>query len=299
MRNKRFFSFRADQPLPNSRDYYCRFSLTEETYDSVDDARQRLANLHRASPDGPAEEEDYTSTMRTGFRVGNLTYVLQTDASIFWDEVQRLAKALANSIQGAELSRAIIDHRRTTRWTGVRIASFSTYSMMRSLDVIAAPGQLWRQIIISRIDPVRTHGCIGLDLSWTKHPEFLREDVEKHGVNQDYKIRLRSAPKVDLVEYTRFKESNSQIIVTKSTFIQNREFFEDGAMKSFDPRYRQLPDYYDKDSSLYLETTLHPWECIYPGDVARECESVLRRLDSIFTKYPEATNRRVLSWMGQ
>jgi hypothetical protein len=142
MRNKRFFSFRADQPLPNSRDYYCRFSLTEETYDSVDDARQRLANLHRASPDGPAEEEDYTSTMRTGFRVGNLTYVLQTDASIFWDEVQRLAKALANSIQGAELSRAIIDYRRTTRWTGVRIASFSTYSMMRRLDVIAAPGQL-------------------------------------------------------------------------------------------------------------------------------------------------------------
>lgn len=165
----------------------------------------------------------------------------------------------------------------------------------RNWSLEESPGQ----IIISRIDPVRTHGCIGLDLSWTKHPEFLREDVEKHGVNQDYKIRLRSAPKVDLVEYTRFKESNSQIIVTKSTFIQNREFFEDGAMMSFDPRYRQLPDYYDKDSSLYLETTLHPWECIYPGDVARECESVLRRLDSIFTKYPEATNRRVLSWMGQ
>src|SRR6266446_772667 len=33
MRSKRFFSFRADQPLPNSRDQYCRFSLTEETYD--------------------------------------------------------------------------------------------------------------------------------------------------------------------------------------------------------------------------------------------------------------------------
>ncbi len=49
MRSKRFFSFRADQPLPNSRDTYCRFSLFEETYDSVDDARQRLANLHVAS----------------------------------------------------------------------------------------------------------------------------------------------------------------------------------------------------------------------------------------------------------
>ena len=102
MRSKRFF--RSDQPLPSSRDYYCRFSLTEETYDSADDARQRLANLHRASPDGPAEEEDYTSTMRSGFRVGNVTYVLQTDASIFCDEVQRLTKALADSTQGSELT---------------------------------------------------------------------------------------------------------------------------------------------------------------------------------------------------
>jgi hypothetical protein len=121
MRSKRFFSFRAEQPLPNARDTYCRFSLAEETYDSVDDARQRLANLHRASPDGPAEEEDYTSTMRAGFRVGNVTYVLQTDASIFWDEVQRLTEALASATQGAELGRARIEHRRT-RWTGGRVA---------------------------------------------------------------------------------------------------------------------------------------------------------------------------------
>ena len=123
MRSKRSFSFRAEQPLPNAPDTYCRFSLAEETYDSVDDARQRLANLHRASPDGPAEEEDYTSTMRAGFRVGNVTYVLQTDALIFWDEVQSLTKALASSTQGAELSRAIIGHRRTPTpggWAGVR-----------------------------------------------------------------------------------------------------------------------------------------------------------------------------------
>jgi hypothetical protein len=104
MRSKQFFSFRSEQPLPNAQDTYCRFSLAEETYDSVDDARQRLANLHRASPDGPAEEEDYTSNMRAGFRVRNVTYVLQTDASIFWGEVQRLANALATSTQGAELS---------------------------------------------------------------------------------------------------------------------------------------------------------------------------------------------------
>lgn len=155
------------------------------------------------------------------------------------------------------------------------------------------------QIIISRRDPVRTHGCIGLDLSWVRYPQLLREDVEKNGVTRDYKIRLRTVSKIDLGEYARLKESNSQIKVTKGTVIQDREFFEHGAMKSFDPRYRQLPDYYDKDSSFNLETTLHPWECIYPGEVARECGSVLLALDSIFTKYPEATGRRSLSWLGQ
>jgi hypothetical protein len=109
MRSKRSFSFRADQPQPGSGDYYCRFSLFEETYDSADDARHRLANLHLPNPDGPAEERDYLSLMRTGFRIGNVTYVFQTDAIIFWDEVQRFAKDLFGATPGAELTHAIIN----------------------------------------------------------------------------------------------------------------------------------------------------------------------------------------------
>jgi len=108
MRSKRVFSFRADQPQHGSRDYFCRFSLFEEAYDSVDDARHRLANLHVAAPDGPGVDE-YRLGMRTGFRVGTVTYFLETDAIIFWDEVQRLARALANSTPGAELTRAKIN----------------------------------------------------------------------------------------------------------------------------------------------------------------------------------------------
>lgn len=105
MRSKRSFSFRANQPLPNERNTYCRFSFYEETYDSVEDAKQRLSDLHRPSPD--AEDDRYVRAMRTGFRVGPVTYVLETDAIIFWDEVQRLGKALADSTPGAELSRVI------------------------------------------------------------------------------------------------------------------------------------------------------------------------------------------------
>ena len=94
--------------MPNARDTYCRFSFFEETYDSVDDARQRLIRLHDAFPRtmGGPEDDEYTRTMRTGFRVGTVTYIFQTDAAIFWEEVQRLAKEPADSTQDAELSRA-------------------------------------------------------------------------------------------------------------------------------------------------------------------------------------------------
>jgi hypothetical protein len=111
MRTKRSFWFRANQPLPKAHDTYCRFSMFEETYDSVDDARHRLATLHDEFPRalGGSEDDEYTRTMRIGFRVGTVTYILQTDGAIFWDEVQRLAKALAQSTPGAELTHAIIN----------------------------------------------------------------------------------------------------------------------------------------------------------------------------------------------
>jgi hypothetical protein len=109
MRSKRVFSFRANKPEPGTTDYFCRFSLFEETYDSADDARHRLANVHLPNPEGAESEGDYLSAMRTGFRVGNVTYILQTDASSFWDEVQRFAKELARATQGAEPTSAIIN----------------------------------------------------------------------------------------------------------------------------------------------------------------------------------------------
>ena len=113
MRSKRSFSFRADQPQPGTRDYFCRFLLFEETYDSADDARYRLANLRLASPDATAEVNEYDRVMRSGFRVGTVVYFLQTDAIMFWAEVQRFAKELFGATPGAELTRAIINARRT------------------------------------------------------------------------------------------------------------------------------------------------------------------------------------------
>jgi hypothetical protein len=154
------------------------------------------------------------------------------------------------------------------------------------------------EIIVSRKEPVRTHICVGLDLSWMRHPEMLREFVDKEGVTQPYKIRLRLVPKLDLAEYHRLKAVNDEIKVTRDTVISNREFFEDDAMESFDPSYRELPVYFTEDSSVYVESTLYPWDCIYPWKDASECEQVRLIVDSFFSRYPEAEIDNHFSWEG-
>lgn len=97
MRSKILVAFRAEQPLPNeTENYYVRFSLAEETYDSTDDARRRLDQIHDEYPEASSENQ-YTRVLREGFVIDRTTYVLQTDAAIFLPEIRRLTKTLATS----------------------------------------------------------------------------------------------------------------------------------------------------------------------------------------------------------
>ena len=102
LRQKVVVAFKAEQPMPNETEtYYCRFALAEETYESGSDASQRLAQLHDASPEGPAEDE-YTRLLREGFVVDRTLYILQTDAAKFLPEIRRLTKTLAASRTGRD-----------------------------------------------------------------------------------------------------------------------------------------------------------------------------------------------------
>ena len=96
MRERVVVAFKAEQPMPNENEtYYCRFGLAEETYDSGNDASQRLAQLHDAIEG--SGEDGYTRVLREGFVVDRTLYVLQTDAAIFLPEIRRLTKTLAAS----------------------------------------------------------------------------------------------------------------------------------------------------------------------------------------------------------
>ena len=147
------------------------------------------------------------------------------------------------------------------------------------------------EIMIVRKEQIRTHGCIGIDLSVMRDADRFKDYVDKYGYDEDYKIRLRFAPKMGYDEYVRQKELNDLIRLSKGTQIANREFFEDEAMRSFDPTYRELPEYYDEDSSIYLETTLYPWDCVYPEEVAIDCVNVRKALDTLFQRYDVSETR--------
>ena len=153
------------------------------------------------------------------------------------------------------------------------------------------------EVIISRKDSVTWYPCVALDVGMTRDHDRFLEFVERNGVTGNYKIRLRRTAKLDALEYASLKRSNDQIVVTKNTMIPaHREFHEDDVMRSFDPSYRELPEYYDDTSSIYVETTAPVYECIYPNSVAKECDMVRQKLDSLFSRYSKDSYRKTLTY---
>jgi uncharacterized SAM-binding protein YcdF (DUF218 family) len=152
-------------------------------------------------------------------------------------------------------------------------------------------GETNKEILLIRKEQIRTHSCIGLDVSMLDDADLFKAFVDKYGHDEDYKVRLRFAPKMGYEEYARQKKINDGIMLSKDTQIANREFFEDMAMRSFDPSYRELPEYYDENSSIFLETTLYPWDCVYPKDVAIDCANVRKALDTLFQRYDASEGR--------
>jgi hypothetical protein len=152
------------------------------------------------------------------------------------------------------------------------------------------------EVIITRQDPVRLFNCVALDISLVRDPDRFKQFVDRYGVTDNFRIRVRRAAKFQPAEYTRLKSINDQIVLTKSTQISSREFYEDDAMRSFDSRYYQLPQYYDDSSSIYVETSAHPYQCIHPRAVAEECDMIRNRFDSMFSRYSKDDSVKKLSY---
>jgi|SRR5689334_10189043 len=151
-----------------------------------------------------------------------------------------------------------------------------------------------QEVIIRRKEPITKYPCVAMDVAVFRRPDGLKRYVDTNGYTGSYQIRLRRAPKVDAFDYQRLKAVNDQIVVTKNTPIPNRKFLEDDALRSYDSRYRELPEYYDESNSIYLETIFGPYECIYPNVVAKECEAVREKLNTLFNRYSSDNYPRTL-----
>jgi hypothetical protein len=149
-----------------------------------------------------------------------------------------------------------------------------------------------QQILIFRDEPIWVYGCMSLDIGALREPSTMKQYIAENGESLDYRIRLLFVPKLAIEDYKRIKESNDKIQVTKLTFgrIPEHEFFERDVLKSFDPTYRELPEYYDGEFSIFLGTTRPVGVCIHPEEVADECANVKKALDSLFKRYSELTD---------
>jgi hypothetical protein len=151
-------------------------------------------------------------------------------------------------------------------------------------------------IMLTRKDPVTLFVCVAMDLSVTRDEQRFRQYVNENSVITTYRIRLHRGATLEPSERSRLSAVNDQIVVTKSTQIKGREFYADDAMRSYHSSYRELPEYYDDRSSIYVATTVGPYECAYPRIVAEECDNVRRSLDSLFNRYSDDSHRRSLSY---
>jgi hypothetical protein len=151
-------------------------------------------------------------------------------------------------------------------------------------------------ITIIRRDPVTLFTCVAMDVAVIRDEQRFRQYIDRNGVPATYRIRLHRGVRLESSEYGRLKAVNDQIVVTKSTEITIREFYADDAMRSYHSSYRELPEYYDDRSSIYVATTVGPYECAYPRIVAEECDNVRRSLDSLFNRYSDDSHRKTLSY---
>jgi hypothetical protein len=152
-----------------------------------------------------------------------------------------------------------------------------------------------QDVILRRKEPITKYTCVAMDVSVLRNSDTFKKYVDADGVTDVYAIRLRRGAAMDISEFRRLKAINNQIVATKNTPVPTGEFLEDDALRSFDSRYHELPEYYDDSTSIYVETSLGSYECIYPNAVAKECEGIRQRLDSLFHRYASDIDRRTLS----
>jgi hypothetical protein len=93
---KRELFVKSVEPVPGTSRYYYRFDIWEESYGSQEKARARLLRLQDVPACAPPEQKEYW--MARGFQLGPVAYILSTDAVMFEQELDHVAKRLEEMI---------------------------------------------------------------------------------------------------------------------------------------------------------------------------------------------------------
>lgn len=92
----------AKRRTPQPGSLYPRMALTLAVYRDEQQARARLARFHENLPLKGEQEKTYP--LRAAFRKGSHVLVVTTDALVFLEDVKAAAKALAQQLQGTDVT---------------------------------------------------------------------------------------------------------------------------------------------------------------------------------------------------
>jgi hypothetical protein len=90
---KRVIEIKSAKAVPRRPNTFYRFTVVEERYADAGSAEMRLSRLRERPPD-MSPEDGKAFPLRTGFRYGEVVYIVGTDVAMFEGEMNRIAKGL-------------------------------------------------------------------------------------------------------------------------------------------------------------------------------------------------------------
>ena len=155
--------------------------------------------------------------------------------------------------------------------------------------------------ILRRVTPVACYNSVSLPALASE--EELKEYVKDDLYDVDYMIVLRFGPKVTPMQYEQWQAENRRARKRQDELVQSvrdiphkfdqylpQNVEEERRVAAYKAavaqiRWRQLPERFHRNHSIYIETTHNWFDAFFDDDVGAECRSAWKLVRSKFKSY--------------
>ena len=129
------------------------------------------------------------------------------------------------------------------------------------------------RVVIVRDQPVVFYVAVSLP---SNDPGYL-ESLAREGKRGTFKIQLIITPLLTQRDYSDIKSSITREQLYEKARIPNQEMYSESRIG--------LPECHGSDYSVYISTSRHPYQLVWPEDQNQEWQHVVAAVKSLFTEY--------------